>query len=312
MSKIEIFEYDSKWPEVFQKQSSKIHNCLGANCLEIHHFGSTSIEGMVAKRDIDILCVVQDLNQALKLEEIGYKFRGEHNVPLRYGFSKNREEYKVNLHVVLRGNNFISLNLKFRDYLRLNPSEAKKYSVLKRKLIEDPQSHIKNNAGFSMYNLGKNLFIKDILLKAGFNDLVVNHTLHDREWVEYHRIRKAEIFNNSEFEYDPHHPTISAKNHFHFVLYKGINIVSVAHIEFIDNSFAVLRPFATDGKHHNKGYGSYMLRFLESWMKNCGVKTIKLHAYNNALNFYKNRGYIEMNFDEESMFEDCTDMGKYL
>lgn len=266
---------------------------------------------MIAKDDIDILCVVKDLVESRKLEEIGYNFRGEYNIPLKYSYSKNTEAYKVNLHLVEKDHGFISLNIKFRDYLRTHKDAAKEYAELKTKLLENPNAAEKRGL-FSEYNLGKNLFIKDILRCAGFDDLIVNMVAHDKEWEEYHRIRKAEIFDGEPFEYNPNHPTITAEGHFHFVLYKGTEIVAVSHVEFWDEKTAILRPFATDRKHQGKGYGSFLLDFMEKYIKLNDKLIIKLHAYNVSLNFYKNRGYVDMDFEEESVFDNCTDLGKIL
>lgn len=303
--------YNPNWPEIYQQQSKDIKSCLGEDFLEIHHIGSTSIPGMIAKEDVDILCVVKNLQKSMILKEIGYDFRGEYNIPLKYSFSKNTDQFKVNLHIVEDGHGFISLNLKFRDYLRSHKEAAKEYAELKQKLAQNPKSREKR-WGFSEYNLGKNVFIKDILAKAGFNDFIVNLATHDKEWEEYHRIRKAEIFEGEAFEYNPNHPTITAENHFHFVLYKGVQIVAVSHIEFWDKDTAILRPFATDSIQQKKGYGSFLLDFLEGWIKLSGKSIIKLHASDEAIEFYRKRGYSEMEFEEESLFDDCTDMGKIL
>jgi len=312
MNDIRLYEYDSNWPNIFSNQAEEIRSCLGQNCLEIHHIGSTSIPGMLSKQDIDILCIVEDLEASRILDDIGYQFKGEYNIPLKYSYSKNTEDFKVNLHIVKPSHGFISLNLKFRDYLRQEKDIALQYASLKRKILEDPISSERTQMGISKYNLDKNLFIKDILNKAGFDDFIVNFVLHHKEWEEYHRIRKGEIFNEDNIIYDPNHPTITAENHYHFVLYKGAEIVSVAHIEFWDEKTAILRPFATDRKHQGKGYGSYFLRFLERWLKSQGKLIVKLHASNDAVEFYKNRGYKEMEFDEESLFKNCTDLGKEL
>ena len=55
-------EYNPQWKETFKEVSSRVKNILGDIALEIEHIGSTSIEGMVAKPQIDILVVVKDLD----------------------------------------------------------------------------------------------------------------------------------------------------------------------------------------------------------------------------------------------------------
>lgn len=311
LKRIKIHAYDPEWPVIYLKQSEDIKNCLKNNFIEIHHIGSTSIPGMIAKEDVDILCIVENLEESKKLSEIGYIFKGEYNIPLKYSYSKNTDEYKVNLHIVEKNHGFISLNLKFRDYLRENKSAKEEYAKLKNKLLDNPKASLKRGM-FTEYNLGKNLFIKDILEKSGFDELIVNLASHDREWDEYHRIRKKEIFDGADFEYNPNHPTITAEGHYHFVLYKGVEIVGVSHIELIDENISILRPFAIDAAHQRKGYGSYLLKIMEKWVKQKGRSILKMHADNEAVPFYKKHGYEEMEFDEESLFEDCTDLGKLL
>ena len=54
---------------------------FGEILVAIHHVGSTSIPGMIAKPEIDILVVLkehEDLHSYFsKIEAIGYDFRGE-------------------------------------------------------------------------------------------------------------------------------------------------------------------------------------------------------------------------------------------
>jgi GNAT superfamily N-acetyltransferase len=74
--------------------------------------------------------------------------------------------------------------------------------------------------------------------------------------------------------YNPNHPTITAPRCFHFVLYKGIEIVSVTMIEFLDNTTAALRTVATDKPYQHQGFGRQMIKLLEKWMKGKGIKVV--------------------------------------
>ncbi|MGV2432421.1 MAG UNVERIFIED_CONTAM: GrpB family protein [Rickettsiaceae bacterium] len=94
---------------------------------------------MCAKEDIDILCIIDDLQNTSALKEIGYIFKGEFNIPLRHFFSKNTIYSKVNLHITEQNHGFIKLQLAFRDYLRSNPGTAKEYFRFKRRI--DSKTH---------------------------------------------------------------------------------------------------------------------------------------------------------------------------
>ena len=74
---IVVTEYNPKWPEMFERESEKIKQILGANCASIYHIGSTSVEGLAAKPIIDIMPVVKDLESvdliSSEFEAIGYE-----------------------------------------------------------------------------------------------------------------------------------------------------------------------------------------------------------------------------------------------
>ncbi|MGV2432420.1 MAG UNVERIFIED_CONTAM: GNAT family N-acetyltransferase [Rickettsiaceae bacterium] len=124
---------------------------------------------------------------------------------------------------------------------------------------------------------------------------MVNLCAHSNEWDEYHRIRNEQIFLPINIEYDKNHETITAQNHYHFVLYHGVKIVSTAHIEFLGNKEAALRTVATDTKY-NKGYAKFLIEFLEKWMNSQSISTIKLHSARDAEAFYRKLGYVELHF----------------
>lgn len=311
---IEIVSYNPNWPQDFQKEATLLKQYLKSHCLELHHIGSTSIPGLCAKPQIDIICQVDSLENSLTLTKHEYIFKHELNIPLRYYFSKNTPFSKVNLHVVENGHEFIHLNLSFRDYLRSHPEEIEKYAQLKENLLKDPKSFEVQEHRFSGYNLAKDTFIKSILKKAGYEGCHVAFCLHDQEWSHYHRIRKEQIFAPLGIEYNPSHPTITQKHHFHFVLYHGTQIVSCAHVEWLGSQEAALRTLATDEKEKKNGYGTLLLEFIEKWLRHHKKIVVKLHGAIDQVAFYKKRGYVEMNFDDVGIChqKDSLDLGKNL
>lgn len=313
IKKVEIVPYDPNWPVLFEKEAAALREFLGEACLEVHHIGSTAVPDLSAKQDIDMVLIIDDLERSLQLEKIGFSFRGEWNIPLRYGFSKNTESHKVNLHVTEKDHGFKELNLLFRDYLRMHENIKKQYEALKLSLAANPENHVRGQGRFAKYTLEKNTFIKSVLNQAGYTGMIVNFATHDEEWKSYHRIKENEIFVRAEgITYDKNHPTLTDPNHFHFILYKGIEVVSIAHVEFLDQETAALRSLATDSAHKKKGYASHLLKTVEKWTHLQGRSTLKTHTHLSAEKFYRDHGYQDMEFDDTPLTPEIVDLGKKL
>src|ERR1700743_3638751 len=84
-----LVDYDPAWVDRYNFHAEKIKDILGPVVLEVHHIGSTSIPGMMAKPNVDIEVVVSSLDEVRKLStkmaEAGYTPRGD--------YSKIGEEY---------------------------------------------------------------------------------------------------------------------------------------------------------------------------------------------------------------------------
>ena len=260
---IEVIDYNSDWPQMFEEESGLIKQRLGNNCLEVHHIGSTSVPGLCAKPILDILCIVDDLSSSLVLQDLGYEFKGEVNIPLRYYFTNKTRLLRVNLHVVEPNHGFTSLNLCFRDYLRTHEEACLAYGNLKDRLLKDPKSFQVITPPFPGYTLGKNQFIKDILDKAGYEDYSMNFCLHASEWEAYHRICGTQVT-------DPR-----ADNHFSFVLYKGTKMVAAALVESVMENEAILWHLATDSWDKTHEFELRMMSLLEKWAHRQGWHLIK-------------------------------------
>jgi len=305
---IKASSYSLDWPIQFKNEADNLRKLLGNHCLKLHHIGSTAVPDLYAKSEIDILCVIDDLSHCKKMEGTAYIFKGEYNVPLRYFFSKNSKKIKINLHVVEPNHGFIELNLFFRDYLREHKHAVKAYTELKKKLLSDPTSYFKLKNNFSNYTLGKNQFIKNILSESGINTYCVNFCYHKEEWDAYHQIREAQIFSPIQACYNKEH----SANHHHFVLYNGITIVSVAHIEFLNKSEALIRSIATKTPYKNKGHATYLILFLEQWMKRKKIKVIRVHSNIDAARFYTKLKYRNTAFEHIANSEHTIDLVKSL
>ena len=310
---ISVVPYNPDWPKMFEAEATKIKEALGENCVAIHHIGSTSVPGLSAKPIIDIISAVRNVETVItSLEAAGYKHKGEYNIPMRLYFNDKDGQVRVNLHVYEDGNPEIELHILFKSYLRKHLEARDEYAQLKTDLLQQESSYVKANSMFTGYNLGKDAFIRKVLKETGFDGLRLLRCAHHIEWEEYHRIRNEQIFIPTNVIYDPNHPTITADSHFHFVLCKGVRVVSIAHVEFLDDKTAAIRSLATDEPYKNQGFGTHMMALLEKWIKHQDRGVIKIHAALRAERFYRKLGYIEMEFNDQSISEEIIDLGKVL
>lgn len=300
---IEIAPYNSNWPQLFEAEANLIKQKLGDNFLEIHHIGSTSVPGLCAKPIIDIILVVRNsVESIVPLESIGFKFKGEMNIPFRSYFSK-KTETPVHLHVYEPGSSEIELNLLFRNFLRSNSNECAEYASLKIALAEEQKNQKNALPMFSHYTLGKNTFIQKILQQAGFDKLRLMHCTHYAEW-EAAKLYCQKYFFDKVPITDPYTWTFNHAEHTHFVLYKGTQIIGYAHLQHWPNQRAVMHIIVIDEVLRNQQYGSYLLELCEKWLKLQSVKSLHVQSSPQAYNFYCRHDYTEMSFDAPNRNED--------
>lgn len=260
MKMIHLHPYDVRWPEMFRVQAQILRQSLGSHCLEIHHIGSTSIPGLVAKEDLDVLCIVDALEASKVLQDAGYTFKGEINIPLRFFYSKNDGQAKVNLHVVEPGHGFIALNLTFRDYLRTHEEALRAYGRLKNELVQDPTSFERGAGGLPVYTLRKNDFIKQTLQAAGYQGITYNFCVHDAEWAAARAFREAYFHANGGV--DPYEGALQQSDHNHIIMYEGINVIGYADIQLQSGQSAAMQLFIVEKNKH----ASEFLAFIEKWL----------------------------------------------
>lgn len=134
---IKIVDYDPDWPKKFETNVKIIADALGGSALRVEHIGSTSVPGLAAKPIIDILVVVPDSADESaylpQLEAAGYVLRvrepdwNEH----RMFRTPDRD---VHIHIYSAGCPEIQRNLTFRDCLRRNIDDRRRYEQAKREL----------------------------------------------------------------------------------------------------------------------------------------------------------------------------------
>ncbi|HUX80002.1 MAG TPA: GrpB family protein [Alphaproteobacteria bacterium] len=162
---IELLPYTPEWETLFQAEATRIKHALGDTLLDIHHIGSTSIPGTLAKPIVDMLPVVKDIHVVDRLtpslQALGYEARGEFGIPGRRFFMKREKGKRTfNVHIFAEGHPDIERHLRFRDYLKNHPDDADSYSRLKKDLVKQSPDDIER------YCWGKEDFVKAIELKA--------------------------------------------------------------------------------------------------------------------------------------------------
>jgi len=168
---IDVKSYDVGWAAAFEVEAAALSRVFGASLVAIHHVGSTSIQGLLAKPIIDILVVLNEIETIDQfsgaMEGLGYRVRGEcldaviPGTPGRFYFTKDTGGVRTHhVHVCALGHDEIADKLAFRDYLRAHPRRAAAYGSLKQHLA---LAYRQDNIG---YMRGKDAFIKTVLEEA--------------------------------------------------------------------------------------------------------------------------------------------------
>lgn len=294
---IEIVPYNAGWPRIFEHEAAAIKEQLDGNCVEIHHVGSTAVLGLSAKPIIDMVLVAKNPSKAIcLLESLGYVYEGEMNIPFRFYFNK-KSTIEFHLHVYSPDSPEIELNLLFRNFLRSHPNPCNEYAELKRALAEEQKVYKDVQPMFSHYTLGKNIFIRNILQQTGFDKLRLMHCTHYAEWETAEIYRQKYFFDKVPIA-DPYTWTFEHKDHVHFVLYKGVEIIGYVHLQCWPEQRVAMRIIVIDENFRGQGFGGYLLALCEKWLRQQKVKSLHVEASPQAVGFYKHCKYVEIPFDD--------------
>ena len=158
-----LVEYDPRWPAFFEQAAEQIRGALGDAALEIHHVGSTSVPGLMAKPRIDINLVVADTTDeeayVPKLEAAGYVLRIREPDWFEHRLLRGAEP-PVNLHVFPPECPEVERMLLFRDWLRKNDADRELYARTKRELGAQEWKYVQNYAD------AKTAVVEEILARA--------------------------------------------------------------------------------------------------------------------------------------------------
>jgi GrpB-like predicted nucleotidyltransferase (UPF0157 family) len=158
-----IADYSPAWPRTFAALRDRAWPLVAPFAESIEHVGSTSVPGLAAKPIIDIDVIVRSpdvVRPAIRaLETLGYRYEGDKGVPGREAMRALPADPQHHLYVGARDAAPLLEHLRFRDYLRSNPSVAAEYAVLKRRLAAELDDR-------EAYNLAKTDFVRACLAAA--------------------------------------------------------------------------------------------------------------------------------------------------
>lgn len=161
---IQIVPYDPSWKEEFNCLAATIRQALSQEAVRIDHIGSTSVEGLAAKPIIDIQISVRSFEPIQfykdKLEGIGFVYRSDNPDLTKRYFRERSGSKRTHIHIRECGTWSEQFALLFRDYLRSNEKDCRKYEEVKLQLAE----LYRDNR--SLYVEGKSPIIWEIMSRA--------------------------------------------------------------------------------------------------------------------------------------------------
>jgi len=165
MSAIQVIPYDNAWNERFEEERLRLSELMGDLLDEIHHVGSTSVQGLSAKPKIDIDAVLR--SEAVIVEAVGrvkalpdLTFHGDPYDDGMWTFTSGRGSWGARLYLCAPGNATHIKRILFRDWLRTHPADAEAYADLKSQLAKDA------GGDWQFYTGGKSEFVARIVEQA--------------------------------------------------------------------------------------------------------------------------------------------------
>lgn len=157
---IRLVPHDPDWADIYERAAADIRGALGSTALSVDHVGSTAIPGIVAKPVIDVEILVEaydpeaPLSRSARVARIRVRSPRRESRLLRGSF----DETPFHVHVVEESSDS-RMMIKFRDYLRAHPDEARRYEDLKKAVGEQ---HDDANA----YANAKSSYVLEIVRRA--------------------------------------------------------------------------------------------------------------------------------------------------
>jgi GrpB-like predicted nucleotidyltransferase (UPF0157 family) len=133
---VELVPPSPEWMKIAAAEAARLKAVLCDALVAVHHIGSTSIPGIMAKPIVDLIPIVTDLAsldaKENEIRALGYRWMGEFGLEGRRYCTLTDPatgKRKAQLHCYADGNPGVPRHLAFRDYLRAHPAIAKEYEV---------------------------------------------------------------------------------------------------------------------------------------------------------------------------------------
>lgn len=132
-----IEPYNPKWADQFLELQKELASILGDEVIRIEHMGSTSVPGLAAKPQIDILIEAKNLAHIPAyydaLSSSGYVPKGDYTMTGEEYLTKdNSDGVRIaGVHIYPSGHPELDFQIKFREYLKAHPDEIKGYADMK-------------------------------------------------------------------------------------------------------------------------------------------------------------------------------------
>ena len=140
---------DPAWPQQYAAVASRIREALRSGAVLVEHVGSTSVPGLAAKPILDVLLLVPDPTDeaayVLSLEAAGFLLHLRESDWHEHRLFKAHDP-EVNLHVFAEGSAEAERMLRFRDSLRANGDERRRYEETKRRLAARSWNRVQDYA----------------------------------------------------------------------------------------------------------------------------------------------------------------------
>jgi GrpB-like predicted nucleotidyltransferase (UPF0157 family) len=162
---VSVVAYDPAWPLIFEVEAALLDAAIGPWISGgVHHVGSTSVPGLMAKPVIDILVGVESLaGSRACVELLGplHYLHAPYRIEEMHWFCKPDPAARTHhLHLVPTDSQRYRDELAFRDCLRADPDRARTYADLKVRLAEE------HRHDREAYTEGKADFIRETLRRA--------------------------------------------------------------------------------------------------------------------------------------------------